>query len=59
LIVGITKYSPLMNFDRVEAATFSILDIGTPERTRTGNSRPGILQPYIPWSVAKKVGYVE
>lgn len=59
LIVGITKYSPLMNFDRVEAATFSILDIGTPERTRTGNSRPGILQPYISWAAAKKVGYVE
>jgi hypothetical protein len=54
LIVGITKYSPLMNFDRVEAATFSILDIGTPERLRTGNSRPGILQPFIPWTKPEK-----
>lgn len=59
LIVGITKYSPLMNLDRVEVATFSILDIGTPERTRTGNSRPGILQPYIPWATPEKLGYAE
>lgn len=59
LIVGITKYSPLMNFDRAEVATFSILDIGTPERTRTGNSRPGILQPYIPWTAPERIDYAE
>lgn len=55
LIVGITQYSPLMNFDRCEVATFSILDIGTPERVRTGNSRPGILQPYIPWEKPERI----
>lgn len=55
LIVGITKYSPLMNYDRAEVVTFSILDVGTPERIRTGNSRPGILQPFIPWTKPEKI----
>ena len=49
IILGITQYSPLSNFDRVEVLSFTILDVGTPERTRTGNSRPGMSQPYIPW----------
>ena len=44
----------VLRIDRVEAATFSILDIGTPERLRTGNSRPGILQPFIPWTKPEK-----
>lgn len=55
LIIGITKYSPLHTFDRTEVASFDILDIGTPERTRTGHFRPGILQPYIPWSQPERI----
>lgn len=49
IILGITQYSPVSNFDRVEVLSFTILDVATPERTRTGNSRPGMFQPYIPW----------
>jgi lipopolysaccharide transport system ATP-binding protein len=49
LVVGITKYSPLMNFDRAETSTFTVLDVGTPEKLRTGGSRPGVLQPYMAW----------
>jgi len=49
-VIGITKYSPLVEFDRVEALSFTILDVGTPEKIRTGNYRPGILQPFLPWN---------
>jgi lipopolysaccharide transport system ATP-binding protein len=54
LVVGITNYSPLMNYDRVEASTFTILDVGTPERTRTGHMRPGVLQPFLTWQTQTK-----
>lgn len=53
LVVGITKYSPLMNFDRAETSTFTVLDVGTPEKLRTGGSRPGVLQPFMPWDTRK------
>lgn len=49
-VIGITKYNPLQEFDRVEALSFTILDVGTPERLRTGNFRPGILQPLMAWT---------
>ncbi len=49
LVVGIVRYNPETTYDRVEAVNFSILDIGTPEKIRTGSSRPGILQPFIKW----------
>ena len=49
LVVGIVRYNPETTYDRVEAANISILDIGTPEKIRTGFSRPGILQPFIKW----------
>jgi lipopolysaccharide transport system ATP-binding protein len=49
-VIGITRYNPLQEFDRVEALSFTILDVGTPERLRTGNFRPGILQPLMKWT---------
>lgn len=49
LVTGITAYPSLMNLDRVEAVQFTILDVGTPERLRTGHDRPGVLQPFLPW----------
>jgi lipopolysaccharide transport system ATP-binding protein len=53
LVVGITKYPQLTNFDRVECASFTIHDTGTPEQVRTGHNRPGILQPFLPWLLAE------
>lgn len=49
-VLGITQYSPTSNFDRVEGLSLNVLELGTPERLRTGNARPGILQPYLPWT---------
>ncbi len=51
LVVGITKYPQATNFDRVECSAFTIHDTGTPEQLRTGNSRPGILQPFLAWEI--------
>lgn len=56
LVVGITKYPDLTTYDRVECSSFTIHDTGTPEQIRTGNSRPGILQPFLPWTVTKQAG---
>jgi lipopolysaccharide transport system ATP-binding protein len=50
VIVGIAKLAPVLTYDRVEALSFSILDIGTPARTWTGQARPGILQPTLRWT---------
>jgi lipopolysaccharide transport system ATP-binding protein len=52
LVVGITKYPQLTAFDRVECTSFTIHDTGTPEQVRTGHTRPGILQPFLPWELA-------
>ncbi|MEM7586227.1 MAG: ABC transporter ATP-binding protein [Acidobacteriota bacterium] len=49
VIIGITRYSPPKSFDRVELGTFNILDVDTPSRLRTGQSRLGILQPFLDW----------
>ena len=49
VVVGITSYFPLTEFDRVKILNFTILDVGTPERLRTGNNRPGVLQPFLKW----------
>jgi lipopolysaccharide transport system ATP-binding protein len=49
VVIGITGYFPLTEFDRVKTLNFTILDVGTPERVRTGHSRPGILQPFLRW----------
>jgi lipopolysaccharide transport system ATP-binding protein len=50
VIVGIAKLAPVLTYDRVEALSFSILDIGTPARTWTGQARPGVLQPTLRWT---------
>ena len=59
LVIGITGYSPTTNYDRVEACSFTILDVGTPERLRTGQSRPGVLQPFLPWETVRAERPVE
>jgi len=53
VVVGITRYPDLTTYDRVECASFTIHDTGTPEQVRTGNTRPGILQPYLPWTISR------
>ncbi|HEY6331994.1 MAG TPA: ABC transporter ATP-binding protein [Blastocatellia bacterium] len=50
VVVGISKYSPQTSIDRVEAIGFTVLDVGTPERVRTGQSREGVLQPLLKWT---------
>ncbi len=49
VVVGINRQSPAKSFDRVEVGTFNILDVDTPSRLRTGQSRPGVLQPFLDW----------
>lgn len=51
LVVGIVQNSPLVVFERVEALTFSILEIGSPSSLHTAGTRRGVLQPVIDWSV--------
>jgi lipopolysaccharide transport system ATP-binding protein len=54
LIVGIAKlHSPAISCDRVDTIGFSILNIGTPEKIRTGSDRAGILQPFLKWETIK------
>lgn len=55
LVVGITRRAPLHNFDRVEALSFTILDVNTPSRLRFGTSSPGVLQPFLPWVTERQV----
>jgi lipopolysaccharide transport system ATP-binding protein len=59
VVVGITSYFPLTEFDRVEILNFTILDVGTPEKIRTGYSRPGILQPFLKWETTAVIGNPE
>jgi lipopolysaccharide transport system ATP-binding protein len=44
IVCGIARLSTMIGYDRIEASTFSILEIGTPEL-----GRPGILQPFFIW----------
>jgi lipopolysaccharide transport system ATP-binding protein len=50
VVVGISKYSPVASIDRVEAVALTILDVGTPERIGTGQSREGVFQPFLKWT---------
>ena len=52
LVVGITGYSPLKSYDRVEAAQFSVYDHETYPLQEMG-SRGGILKPRLAWSSAR------
>ena len=49
VVVGINAYNPLVSLEREEVGVFFIGEIGTPERERTGFSRPGVLQPTLAW----------
>ncbi len=49
VVVGINRNAPPTSYDRVDIGTFNILDVDTPARLRTGQSRPGILQPFLDW----------
>jgi lipopolysaccharide transport system ATP-binding protein len=53
LVVGIAQHNPTRSLDRAEAIDITIHDVGTPEKSSTGQNRPGILQPFIPWSVTE------
>jgi lipopolysaccharide transport system ATP-binding protein len=53
-VVGIAKLAPAVTYDRVEALSFSILDIGTPQRTWAGQSRPGVFQPSLRWITSRQ-----
>lgn len=55
LVVGITSYFPLTEFDRAEMLNFTVLDVGSPERIRTGYARPGILQPFLKWQTSHSI----
>lgn len=49
IVVGISSAISKQVYDRVEAIECTILDDGTPEKMRTGYSRPGVLQPFLTW----------
>jgi lipopolysaccharide transport system ATP-binding protein len=51
LVVGIAQYPQVHYHDRVECTSFIIHDTGTPEMVRTGQHRPGILQPLFSWGL--------
>ena len=44
VVVGLANPAYRVSYDRIEFASFSVLDIGTPER-----GRPGVFQMYLPW----------
>lgn len=54
VVVGIARTVPTLNFDRVEALSFSVLDVNTPSRMRFGTPRPGILHPLLEWTTVKQ-----
>lgn len=54
LVVGISTYPTLLEYDRIEGVRFTVLDIGTPGRLRTGQARPGVLQPFVPWETTRR-----
>ena len=57
LVVGIAGTAPEIRYDRVDVTHLMVMEIGTPEQLRTGKSRPGILQPILPWKhVSAKAG---
>ncbi|MEM7354454.1 MAG: ABC transporter ATP-binding protein [Acidobacteriota bacterium] len=51
VVVGINRNAPAESFDRVELGTFNVLDVETPARISSGQSRPGILQPFLDWQL--------
>ncbi len=53
VVIGIKKNAARLSYDRVEAVDFTILGVDTPESIRTGQHRPGILQPFFNWTIKK------
>ena len=54
VVVGIMKNTPVISYDRVEAVDFTILDVNTPSRLRSGQNRLGVLQPFLKWDTKKE-----
>jgi hypothetical protein len=55
VIVGIVQNSPLFVFDREEAVSFTVLDIGSPGTVHHSGGRRGVLQPILPWGCGSRV----
>lgn len=47
IVVGIANSAYRVSYDRIEFASFTVLEVGAPER-----GRPGVLQPFIPWDTS-------
>ncbi len=53
VIVGIVKNHPLVVYDRVEAITFNVLEIGTPNSLIRSAPRVGVFQPILDWKLTR------
>jgi lipopolysaccharide transport system ATP-binding protein len=53
VVAGLVKNEPLVVYNREETITFRILEIGTPALHFPNGSRPGALQPYLPWTLER------
>ena len=51
VVVGVTRNSPRVSLQREETLAFRVLDVNTPAQLRSGQSRAGILQPFIHWEI--------
>jgi lipopolysaccharide transport system ATP-binding protein len=52
-VVGIVKNTPVIVYDRVEALSFTVLEIGSPGSILQAGTRRGVLQPILDWTHAK------
>jgi lipopolysaccharide transport system ATP-binding protein len=53
IVVGIVMNRPLEIYDRVEAITFTVIDVGTPSSLLEVGTRRGVLQPVLQWDQEK------
>jgi lipopolysaccharide transport system ATP-binding protein len=53
VIAGLVKNHPVIVYNREETVTFRILEIGTPASQIQEGSRPGALQPFLPWTLER------
>ncbi len=52
-IVGLVNNQPVTVYDRVEAISFSVLEIDSPSAILQSGTRRGVLQPVINWITSK------
>ena len=53
LFVAVSKLHPPCSYDRIDTLGFSVMNINTPEKIRTGSDRHGIFQPFLKWECSK------